>query len=44
MRHPFTRPAGRIALTYVAIALIWITFSDKAVEVVFADPALLNRV
>jgi hypothetical protein len=44
MRHPFTRPARRITLTYVIIALIWITFSDKVVEVIFTDPALLNRV
>ncbi len=44
MRHRFTRPAGRIALTYLVIALLWIAFSDRAAEALFSDPRLLNRV
>ncbi|WP_028670750.1 putative bifunctional diguanylate cyclase/phosphodiesterase [Saccharospirillum impatiens] len=44
MRHRFTRPAGRITLTYLVIALLWIAFSDRAAEALFADPQLLNRV
>lgn len=44
MRYRFTRPAGRIALTYLVIALVWIAFSDRAAEALFSDPQLLNRV
>lgn len=43
MRHRFTRPAGRIALTYLVIALLWIAFSDQAVEALIGDQQLLNR-
>ncbi|MEX2319837.1 MAG: GGDEF and EAL domain-containing protein [Saccharospirillum sp.] len=43
MRHRFTRPAGRIALTYLVIALLWIAFSDRAAEALFSDSQLLNR-
>ncbi|HET8905189.1 MAG TPA: GGDEF domain-containing protein, partial [Saccharospirillum sp.] len=43
MRHRFTRPAGRIALTYLVIALVWIAFSDRAIEALISDQQLLNQ-
>lgn len=39
-------PAGgalRIALAYVGLGLLWITFSDAALERYIADPALAHR-
>ncbi|MCH8497750.1 MAG: diguanylate cyclase [Marinobacter sp.] len=37
------RRSAMIALTYIAIGTLWITFSDAAIERLIDDPALLSR-
>ncbi len=44
MRDPFTRLAGRTAITYIVVASLWILFSDSLVAALFGKTAIFYKV